>query len=378
MRLKAIALCLMAGFCTSAVAQDSTHVLEQALKQIPQKTLSNAEAMQIFFLDTQAWRGLEKAGPTADGMRRLVFAQSIRPLESIGYGLDAWSENAKISFDDLSYFAAFGQAPGNVTYWGLPNEQAGQALIEALKDTDFKDVAGDVSGIVANGEANKLDFTKANAGNPWRGATGASSFVLPLNTALVQASSPSDMKELAQPNPSVADSEIIVAALDGLKDAVPAGSGQIVQAAIISPILGLQDVDPAKILSSSPDDIETLKQNFKNAVEANSRGIPPYFAGFIVDAQIDNAPAVVMSLSYSDCSTAEQAVKGVVASWKETVAGSVEGNVSGHTVQAEKLCAGVVSIVASKAETAANPILLNIMNRYLQRDFTVLRIGSSL
>jgi hypothetical protein len=378
MRLKAIALCLMAGFCTSAVAQDSTHVLEQALKQIPQKTLSNAEAMQIFFLDTQAWRGLEKAGPTADGMRRLVFAQSIRPLESIGYGLDAWSENAKISFDDLSYFAAFGQAPGNVTYWGLPNEQAGQALIKALKDTDFKDVAGDVSGLVANGEANKLDFTKANAGNPWRGATGASSFVLPLNTALVQASSPGDMKELAQPNPSVADSEIIVAALDGLKDAIPAGSGQIVQAAIISPILGLQDVDPAKILSSSPDDIETLKQNFKNAVEVNSRGIPPYLAGFIADAQIDNAPAVVISLSYPDCSTAEQAVKGVVASWKETVAGSVEGNVSGHTVPAEKLCAGVVSIVASKAETAANPILSNIMTRYLQRDFTVLRIGSSL
>ena len=378
MRLKAIALCLMAGFCTSAVAQDSTHVLEQALKQIPQKTLSNAEAMQIFFLDTQAWRGLEKAGPTADGMRRLVFAQSIRPLESIGYGLDAWSEKAKISFGALSYFAAFGQAPGNVTYWGLPNEQAGQALIKALKDTDFKDVAGDVSGLVANGEANKLDFTKANAGNPWRGATGASSFVLPLNAALVQASSPSDMKELAQPNPSVADSEIIVAALDGLKDAVPAGSGQIVQAAIISPIFGLQDVDPAKILTASPDDIETLKQNFKNAVEANSRGIPPYFAGFIADAQIDNAPAVVISLSYPDCSTAEQAVQGVVASWKETVAGSVEGNVSGHTVPAEKLCAGVVSIVASKAETAANPILSNIMTRYLQRDFTVLRIGSSL
>jgi len=121
-----------------------------------------------------------------------------------------------------------------------------------------------------------------------------------------------------------------------------------------------------------------LKQNFKNAVEANSRGIPPYFAGFIADAQIDNAPAVVISLSYPDCSTAEQAVQGVVASWKETVAGSVEGNVSGHTVPAEKLCAGVVSIVASKAETAANPILSNMMNRYLQRDFTVLRIGSSL
>ncbi|WP_217284097.1 hypothetical protein [Brucella pituitosa] len=107
-------------------------------------------------------------------------------------------------------------------------------------------------------------------------------------------------------------------------------------------------------------------------------GIPPYFAGFIADAQIDNAPAVVISLSYLDCSTAEQAVNGVVASWKETVAGTVEGDISGHAVQAGKLCAGVVSIVAPKAETAANPILSDVMNRYLQRDFTVLQIGSSL
>ncbi|ASV88690.1 hypothetical protein CES85_2870 (plasmid) [Ochrobactrum quorumnocens] len=378
MRLKAIALCLMAGFCTSAFAQDSTHVLEQALKQIPQKTLSNVEAIQIAFLDTQAWRGLEKAGPSAEGMRRLVLAQPIRPLESIGYGLDTWSENAKISFDALSYFAAFGQAPSNVTYWGLQNVQASQSLIKALKGTDFTDVDGDVSGVIANGEANKLDFTKANAGNPWRGATGATSFVLPLDIVLVQASSSSDMKALAQPTPSVADSKIILAALNGLKDAVPAGNGQIVQAAIISPMFGLEGVDPAKILPSSTDDIETAKQNFKDNVEANRRGIPPYFAGFIADVQIDKAPALVISLSYADCSTAEQAVKGVVATWKETLAETVEGDVSGHTVQAGELCAGVVSVVAPKAETPANPILSNVMNRYLQRDFTLLQIGSSL
>lgn len=61
MRLKAIALCLMAGFCTSAFAQDSTHVLEQALKQIPQKTLLKPEGMQIFFL-TRKLGGIGKSG----------------------------------------------------------------------------------------------------------------------------------------------------------------------------------------------------------------------------------------------------------------------------------------------------------------------------
>ena len=38
----------------------------------------------------------------------LAIAQPIRPLESIGHGLDAWSDNAKVPFDEVSYFAGFG------------------------------------------------------------------------------------------------------------------------------------------------------------------------------------------------------------------------------------------------------------------------------
>ncbi|MBB1225604.1 hypothetical protein EII46_30180, partial [Klebsiella pneumoniae] len=77
MHVKALALCLMAGFATSAAAQDSTQTLQQALKQIPQVVLSAPAAMQVFFLDVQAWRSLEKTGPSADGMRRLAIAQPI-------------------------------------------------------------------------------------------------------------------------------------------------------------------------------------------------------------------------------------------------------------------------------------------------------------
>lgn len=378
MRLKAVALCVIAGISAPVSAQSDTRVLEEALEKIPQKTLSTAQAMQIFFLDVQAWRALDKAGPSVEGMRRLALSQQIRPLESIGYGLDSWSTKAKVSFDELAYFAAFGQAPDSVTYWGLQNKQATLSLVNALKDTDFFEVDGDIPELVANGEANKLDFLKADAGSPWRGATGASSFVFPLDNALIQASSGSEMNALAQPTPSVADSEIIAAALDGLKDVVSSGGGNIVQAVIISPIFGLDGVDPAKILPSSPDDTETAEKNFRENVDANRQGIPPYFAGIITDVQIDGAPAVIISLSYPDCLMAEDAVKGVAAAWKESMAGTVEGAVSGRTVQADKLCAGVVSFIASKAESAANPIVSNLMNRYLQRDFTILQIGSSL
>lgn len=376
MRLKVFALCLMAGFGTSAAAQDSTQTLQQALKQVPQAVLTAPEAMQIFFVDVQAWRGLEKAGPSADGMRRLALAQWISPLQSIGYGLDPWSANAKIPFDELSYFAAFGQAPGNITYWGLKDSLSAGKLVDRLKQADFATVDGDVAGLIANGEANKPDMKKANPRDPWRGTMGRATFVLPLDTALVQAPAATGMKVLAQPKPSVSDSEIVAASIAGLKEAVPASSGQIVQAAIISPVLGLQAADPAKVLSSTPGDLEAAKQKLKALAESSGRGIPPYFTGIIADVQIKNVPAVVISLSYADCSTAKQAVDGVGAAWKQSMGDAVQAEVSGRTVQAGKLCAAVVSMTALKAENAGNPILTQVMNRYVQRDFTVLQIGS--
>jgi len=108
MRLKALALGLMTICGTSVAAQDSTQTLQRALKQVPQLVMTAPEAMQFVFLDVQAWRSLEKAGPSADGMRRLSIAQAITPLQSMGYGLDKWAESAHISLDELSYFGGFG------------------------------------------------------------------------------------------------------------------------------------------------------------------------------------------------------------------------------------------------------------------------------
>lgn len=377
MRLKVLALCLLAGFGTSAAAQDSTQSLQLALKQIPPIVLTTPEAMQVFFMDVQAWRGLEKAGPSPEGMRRLAFAPFIRPLESIGYGLDQWSLNAKVSFDDVSYFAGFGQAPANISYWGLKDKPAVDKLIAALKQGDFTAVDGEAPGLLANGVAGAMNMKKANAKDPWRGMMGKASFVLPLNTALIQASSPEGMKVLAKPTPSVADSGLVAAAVAGLKEGVPADRGRIVQAAVISPVMGLGAVDPAKVLLSSGGNINTAKQNLKAAAEANGRGIPPYFAGIIADAQIDNAPAVVVSLSYADCATAKQAVDGIGAAWKESMAATVEAKVSGRTVEAGDLCAAVVNLASPKAENAGNPILAQVMNRYMQRQLTLLQIGTA-
>lgn len=376
MRVKALALCLLAGFGTSAAAQDSTQLLQRALKQIPQAVLSSPQAMQILFLDVQAWRGLEKSGPSADGMRRLSIAQPIRPLESIGYGLDPWSLNAKIAFDELSYFAGFGQAPSNISYWGLKDKQAVGKLVASLKQGDFAAVAGDVPGLLANDAEGKMDMKKANPKDPWRGMMGKASFILPRDTVVIQAPSATGMNILAQPAPSVADSGVVAAAVAGLKEGVPAGRGRIVQAAVISPLMGLAAVDPAKVLLSTNADADIAKQNLKAAVEANGRGIPPYFSGMIADVQIDDAPAVVISLSYADCATAKQAVDGIDAAWKTSMADAVPAKFSGRAVQAGKLCAAVVNLTAPKAENAGNPILAQVMNRYMRREFTLLQIGA--
>ncbi len=375
MRLKALALGLMTVCGTSMAAQDSTQTLQQALKQVPQVVLSAPEAIQISFLDVQAWRGLEKDAPTADAMRRLSIAQAITPLQSMGYGLDKWSDSAHIPLNDLSYFAGFGQSPGNVTYWGLKDKQAADKFADRLKQADFKPVDGDVAGLMANGEANKPDMTKATGQQPWRGTMGMPTFVLPLDTALVQAAAPSGMKALSQPKPSVADSEIVGASIAGLKEAVPSDGGRIVQAAVISPVFGLQGVDPAKVLMSSPADLEGAKQKLQAAAASSNEGIPPYFGGIIADVQVKDVPAVVLSLSYSDCGVAQQAVDGVAAAWKKAMAATVQADVKGRTAQAGKLCAAVVSLTAPKAENAGNPILSQIINRYMQRDPSVLQIG---
>ena len=114
---------------------------------------------------------------------------------------------------------------------------------------------------------------------------------------------------------------------------MPADRGQIVQAAVISPIMGLATVDPAKVLLSTSVDADIAKQNLKAAVEANRKGIPPYFSGILADAQVNKLPAVVISLAYADCATARQAVDGIRAAWKQSMAGAQDAKVAGTTVQ---------------------------------------------
>jgi hypothetical protein len=353
------ALGLMMGFTSSALALNSTENLQQALAQIPQTALSNPDAMQVTFVDIKAWRGLDEAAPSADAMRRLALVQQIPALQPIGYGLDEWSSHAKIAFDDVAYFAAFGQAPGTVTYWGLKDQDRVSQLLESLKSSDF--AAGD----------------PANAKDPWRGTMGTARFVLPLGQALVDTASADAIKQLAQPGPSVAESDVILTAIAGLNHAVAPDEGAIVQAAVISPILGAEGIDPEKLLAAAALDHDAARQQLEAMVKEQGRGLPPYLGGIIADAQIKAAPAVAIALAYPDCQTADKALEAIKSAWGEMKAAQ-NAQFSGESLAADKLCAAVVTLTAAKADNAGNSLLSEIMDRYMQRDLPLLRIGTSL
>lgn len=370
--LKGFALCLMAGWGGFG-GRPRPHANSAASLEASSAVGADCSRRDADILPGRA--SLARLGASRAIRRR--YAQSITPLRSIGYGLEQWSANVIIPFDELPYFAGLGQAPGNVTYWGLRDKQAVDQFVDRLKKAHFAAVNGDVEGLIAKGEANKPDTTKANGRDPWRGSVGSASFVLPLDAALVQASAASGMKTLRQTKPSVVDSGIVAASIAGLKAAVPAADGRIVQATVVSPVLGLQAVNPSQVISSaSGEDMETAKQRLTALAESSGGSLPPYFAGVIADVQLKNVPAVVISLSYADRHTAKQAVEGVDAAWKQSMASAVPARISGRTVQADELCAAVVSVTALKAESAGNPILTQVMNRYMQRDFMVLQIGA--
>lgn len=374
-RLKAFAL-FMAVSCSSATAQNNTNTLEQALGQLPDKVFSNSDPMPILFLDVQGWRELDDGAPSPVSMRRLALAQTIRSIQPIGYGLDSWAAKSGISFDDLQYFIAFGQQPAAVTYWGLDSEQSTAQFLVRLGQAGFKKVDGSATGLLANGEARKIDITKVDAANPWRGTMGEASFVMPHETSLVQASSPDALVELAQINTSALDSEVISTTLKGLREAGNA-DGTIIQAGVISPLFGLEASDPAEVLSASRRDFEEARRKLKQLADQSGAGLPPYFGGIIADVQINQRPGVVISLAYGDCSSAEQAVDDLSKAWRQTMSTADSNKIEGRTVEAGGLCAAAVTILSETSNDTSNPIFARLMDKYLRRDFSVLKIGSS-
>ncbi|WP_343315439.1 hypothetical protein AAIB41_11540 [Brucella sp. BE17] len=67
-----------------------------------------------------------------------------------------------------------------------------------------------------------------------------------------------------------------IAALDGSGSTVGVEEASIVQAMVISPIFGLEALDPASILGVKR--IDEARANLEAAAQPNAEGIPPFSA----------------------------------------------------------------------------------------------------
>lgn len=372
MRLIAFSLALLAGTTVSAMAQDSTHTLRQALGGMPEMLLTNPEPMQIFFLDVQAWRGLGDGTPDTDAIMRLNIARNIAPLDVLNYqGLENWDEKAGVPLSDISYFAGFGTPPSMVAYWGFEDAAGTERLMDALKSRDFVPVDGPIAGVFGNGEPYHQNLQAREPDNPWRGPLGRAHFVLPLGNAVIQAPAPEAMAALTNIDASVADNAVVSSALDGLAGTVGVDEGRIVQAMVISPAFGLEAFDPASVLAAQT--IDEARSALEAAAEQSAEGIPPFFGGLVADVQVNNRPAVAVSLAYADCQTADQAVALLETRWTENMKTTAE--ISGQSVANDgSYCAAVVTFGGAE-EDRANPLLREMLDAFMGRHFNLLQIG---
>ncbi len=371
-RVTALISGALLGCTVAAAAERTTATLETALRNVPKSALMTEDPMPVVFTDVAA---LSEAagGPLSDAaLRRMAsFAQFIRPLGALTpNGGKTWTAKAGIAFDKISYFAAFGPANARIAYWGLPDAKAATELLGTLKANGFTDVSQSPV-ILANGEPRGIKLSQRAADNPWTGPMGQTSAVMTLDATVAQASAPEDLKALAGLKTTLADDETIALAMRGLDAAGRETHGQIVQAAVVTPLIGISATDPAAVLDPGKDKTQ-IAEEIKKQVEQGSVGLPAYAGGIFADMSGDGGSAFAVSLAYGNCADAKAAVSGLEARWKEGMKSTTA--VVGKTVEGIKAgCAAVVRF-GPTANTA--DAFEEFMHNYMQRGFNVLQIGS--
>ena len=371
--LVALGLLATAGMSHAA---DNISKLRTALGQVPETALTANDPMAVVFLDIAANAAAE-GGALSDGaLRRMILARPIRPLDTLAYGLGAnWTQKAGIAFDNISYFAAYGEPPMRVSSWGLKDAAAVEGLFGTLRDMGFKGVSTGLK-ILANGDPRRVSITSRDPENPWIGPLGQSSFVAALDNAAIQSTGPDELEQVVAATRHVADNAFVKAALDGLARAPATERGGVVQAAVITPRFGISAADPADLLLSDPADVETIRAAIEASLAAGSEGLPIYLAGIIAEIQLDDGPALAISLGYADCETAEIAVAALKARWDAGMEKRRPAAMRGQTVAGrDGTCAAVATFARASEAQSPNPALNEFLNRYIRRDFNLLQIG---
>lgn len=376
MRIHNVALLasLLGVISSPAPAADATATLRTALGNIPETALATSDPTPVAYLDVAAMARAENGALSDGAMRRLSFGNTIRPLGALRYGLGkTWTDKAGIAFGKISYFAGHGMPPARLSYWGLADETAAGALLDTLQSRGFREV-GATPRMLANGEPRAISLAGREPDNPWRGELGQTSFVVARKDAVIQASAPEDFQQTMAMAGSLADNPAMAAMLDGLDRAPAAKDAGIVQAVVITPLFGLAAIDSADLLMSDPKDMEATRKKIEARMAESAKGIPPYVAGIIADVQLPSGPALLVTLAYPDCATADIAVSAIQARWKKGFDLTEIAGIGGQSVPADNgACAAIVTVAA---EGPVNMPLRQAYGRYLKRQFNLLQIGT--
>lgn len=369
MRLAAVAAVLLAT--TSAVFAQGVEPLTDALAKMPETLLTNPAPTQFNFVDIAALHALsdnDKLG--AKALLRAVVGGGLPAFNALNVsGPDAWSERAKIDIKDVHYLAGFGEPPTTVTIWGLADEGAAAALIEALDADDFDPVGEE--GVIGNGTPMTPNLQRRDPINPWRTAVGAATFAAAKGNGIIHSTNPESVAGLLADGPTLADNAIVDVALGGVEAAM--GDGLLVQAMLISPAFGLGSIDPSIMLTPGGD-MDQIREKLEAEMEADTKGIPPYFGGVIADVDGDGR-GVVISLAYPDCAVADAAAAQMAERWGELMPEAAQGEMEMSSVAGDTLCAATLKVVSDASEGVDNVVFRHLFDAYLRRNFTVLQIG---
>ncbi|QDG94282.1 hypothetical protein NIBR502774_14335 (plasmid) [Rhizobium sp. NIBRBAC000502774] len=363
---------MLISVTTAHSAEKPTALLESALRLVPSSVLASADPMPVVFMDVGTLSKATGGALSDKALMRTRFSQHIRPLGALGYGgAKTWDEKAGIAFDKISYFAAFGPSDRRISYWGLSDAADATKLLDTLKTTKFKEVSASPL-ILANGEPRAINLANREPDNPWSGSMGNTSAVTALNATIAQASAPEDLTPLASIKSSVVDEKAVSVALRGMDTVASETNSDIIQAAVVTPLMGASIGDPAVLLK--PDqDLTQLTKAFEEQIEQGHAGVPAYASGIVADLTSKSGPALAISLAYGNCEDAQKAVAGLEARWKEGMATAV--SVTGKTVEVAK--DGCAAFVRFDTKPGDPDAFAEFLNTYMQRGFNILQIGST-
>ncbi|WP_157755499.1 hypothetical protein [Neomegalonema perideroedes] len=241
----------------------------------------------------------------------------------------------------------------------------------------FEPVEG-LEDALINGEPMKQDFGRRNPADPWRGSIGQAVAVGGKGAALIHAPTPEAIGFLRAMERSALETPALATALAGLESV--AGEGEALQALPFTPVLGLEaGFDPAELLlrARPGQDMAVLRAEIEARMAETAQGLPPYFGGLLADAQIQGRPALVVSLAYPDCATAQAAAERSAGLWRAELPEPAAEISASHAEGVEGLCAAVILGLGEAQEGLANPLASAALNRILRRDgLPMLRIGA--